>query len=544
MRLEGVAVEGAFTAPDSNIGLLRIAHRFDVLRRDGLEVQEATRHRRHVLDRGSGVIVVEVRQDALTDEEVELLPRPPTRDVAQLVAVARAGVLTPIDGCVTNVGLVCFEVPPPKPCARTYIEDARHVTAEPANHPKNPPCELGHLVGSVHAGALSLVVPLEVSRVEGLHAVPVCTTMISMEPAASPSPFLRRAAIVTGITLALVLAYLLRGVLVPLFFAFLLAYALDPFVDRLERWRVPRTVGVLLVMSALFGLVAAFVSFAVPYFADEFRAASTDLQFDQLRARVEPFLLQTFKFKLPHTWSDVAEEIAQGGTLSTALFGTLGYVAIALSALIVPVFALYLLIDFDRIVRYTGKLVPRRWMRTTTSVAIQIHRTLGGYVRGQLTTCFVLGALYATGLRIVDIRLAVPIGVLTGMLAFVPYVGFGLGLCLALAMSLLEHHGYGPVVGVLLVMGSVQILDGTLITPRIVGKSVGLAPLEVLLTMMAAGSLLGFFGVLLAVPLGAVVKILLQRIVKLYLSSEFYSRSEPITDPKVVELERKRSVRE
>jgi predicted PurR-regulated permease PerM len=169
-------------------------------------------------------------------------------------------------------------------------------------------------------------------------------------------------------------------------------------------------------------------------------------------------------------------------------------------------------------------------MRTATSVAIQVHRTLGGYVRGQLTTCFVLGALYATGLRIVDIRLAVPIGVLTGMLAFVPYVGFSFGLCLALAMALLDWHGLGPLVGVLLVMGSVQILDGTLITPRIVGKSVGLAPLEVLLTMMAAGSLLGFFGVLLAVPLGAVVKILLQRMVKVYLMSEFYSRMEPIAE--------------
>jgi len=370
--------------------------------------------------------------------------------------------------------------------------------------------------------------------------------MIGMEPAASPSPFLRRAAVGTGIVLALVLAYLLRGVLVPLFFAFLLAYALDPFVDRLERWKVPRTIGVLIVMSALFGLVVAFIAFAVPYFAQEFREAAADLQLDRLRARAEPFLWETFRFRLPHKWSDVAAELAEGGTLNAALFGTLGYVAIALSALVIPVFALYLLIDFDRIVRYTGKLVPRRWMRTITSVAIQIHRTLGGYVRGQLTTCFVLGALYATGLRIVDIRLAVPIGVLTGMLAFVPYVGFSIGLCLAVAMSLLDWHGIAPLLGVLLVMGSVQILDGTLITPRIVGKSVGLAPLEVLLTMMAAGSLLGFFGVLLAVPLGAVLKILLQRMVRVYLMSEFYNRTEPATapEPKVVELERKRSLRE
>ncbi|HEY1958468.1 MAG TPA: AI-2E family transporter [Polyangiaceae bacterium] len=349
-----------------------------------------------------------------------------------------------------------------------------------------------------------------------------------MESAGNLSAFWRRAATVTGIVAALALAYLLRGVLVPLLFAFLLAYALDPFVDRLERWKVPRALGAIVVMLSLFGLLAVFLTFAVPYFAEELRAAASDLhaQVDDLRARVEPFLQQTFNIKLPHTWAEMRPYLPTPTTLSEWAFGTLSYVAVVLSAFIVPVFALYLLIDFDRIVRYMGKLVPRRWLRTSTSVAIQIHRTLGGYVRGQLTACFVLGALYATGLRIVDIRLAVPIGVLTGMLAFVPYVGFSLGLLLALAMSILDWHGVGPVVGVLLVMGSVQILDGTIITPRIVGKSVGLAPLEVLLTMMAAGSLLGFFGVLLAVPLGAVVKILLQRIVKVYLASDFYARTE------------------
>lgn len=363
-----------------------------------------------------------------------------------------------------------------------------------------------------------------------------------VEPAANLSAFWRRAVIVTGITFALVLVYLLRGVLVPLFFAFLLAYALDPFVDRLERWKVPRTVGAIVVMTSLGGLVALFLAFAVPYFTQELRAAATDLhaQVDELRARAEPVLLDVFGIKLPHTWAEVRPYLPTPTTLSEWAFGTLSYVAVVLSALIIPVFALYLLIDFDRIVRYTGKLVPRRWMRMTTSVAVQIHRTLGGYVRGQLTACFVLGALYATGLRIVDIRLAVPIGVLTGMLAFVPYVGFSVGLSLAIAMAFLDWHGLGPVVGVLLVMGSVQILDGTIITPRIVGKSVGLAPLEVLLTMMGAGSLLGFFGVLLAVPLGAVVKILLQRLVKVYLASDFYAREAAVpAEAKVVTMPEK-----
>jgi predicted PurR-regulated permease PerM len=210
---------------------------------------------------------------------------------------------------------------------------------------------------------------------------------------------------------------------------------------------------------------------------------------------------------------------------SEALFGTLSYVAVILSALIVPVFALYLLIDFDRIVARTGQLVPRRWYPHVAEVGRQVHKTLGGYVRGQLTANIVLGALYALGLRFVDVRLAVPIGVLTGMLAFMPYIGFGCGLLLATTMAALDWQGPGRLLGVLAVMLGVQVLDGLVVTPRIVGRSVGLAPLEVLLTMMAAGTLFGFFGVLLAVPLGAVVKILVHRVVKAYLDSDFYGRA-------------------
>ncbi len=338
------------------------------------------------------------------------------------------------------------------------------------------------------------------------------------------------------------LAYLLRGVLVPLFFAFLLAYALDPFVDWLADRKVPRSLAAVMVMLAIAGLLTLLLVFAVPMFADELQKAAADLpvQLKGLEQRVEPWLWQTFHFKPPSTMSELGADI-QGrlreefpnllSAASIALFGTLSYVAVILSALIVPVFALYLLIDFNRIVQRASQLVPRRFYPQVADVARQVHKTLGGYVRGQLTANIVLGALYATGLRIVDIRLAVPIGVLTGMLAFVPYIGFGCGLTLALSMALLDWHGPAHLAGVLAVMLGVQVLDGTLITPRIVGRSVGLAPLEVLLTMMAAGTLFGFLGVLLAVPIGAVTKILVQRLVKAYLRSDFYGRPGSMPGP-------------
>jgi predicted PurR-regulated permease PerM len=338
-----------------------------------------------------------------------------------------------------------------------------------------------------------------------------------------------------GGTLIIAFAYILRGVLVPLFFAFLLAYALDPFVDRMEALKIPRPVGAMVVMLGIFSLFILVLVYAIPLFLDELRAAATALpaQLQELEARIEPWLWSTFKVKVPHTMGDLGRVIGEKvqaqlptmlSAVALALFGTLSYVAVILSALIVPIFALYLLIDFDRIVHRVGDLIPRRWHGPVRDVAKQIHRTLGGYVRGQLTANIVLGALYALGLRLVDIRLAVPIGVFTGMLAFVPYVGFFTGLFLALTMAILDWHGIGTIIGVFAVMGGVQILDGMIITPRIVGRSVGLAPLEVLVTMMAAASLFGFLGVLLAVPLGAVVKILITRAVKAYLASDFSAR--------------------
>ncbi|HEY3817153.1 MAG TPA: AI-2E family transporter [Polyangiaceae bacterium] len=365
----------------------------------------------------------------------------------------------------------------------------------------------------------------------------------SLPPAmAMVSPAMRRALAFGFFAGVFALAYLLRGVLVPLFFAFLLAYALDPFVDWLADRRVPRALAAILVMLGIAGLLTVILVFAIPLFVDELQRAAADLpmQLKGLEARVEPWLWQVFHFKPPSTMSELATDI-QGrlreefpslmAAASVALFGTLSYVAVVLSALIVPVFALYLLIDFNRIVARTGQLVPRRFHPQVADVARQIHKTLGGYVRGQLTANIVLGALYATGLRFVDIRLAVPIGVLTGMLAFVPYIGFGVGLTLATSMALLDWQGPGRVIGVVAVMLGVQVLDGTVITPRIVGRSVGLAPLEVLLTMMAAGTLFGFLGVILAVPLGAVTKILVQRVVKAYLRSDFYGRPGSMPGP-------------
>jgi predicted PurR-regulated permease PerM len=348
-----------------------------------------------------------------------------------------------------------------------------------------------------------------------------------------PSPFdpFRGVVFLLAVVAIAGLGWVLRSVLGPLTVGFLLAYALDPFVDRLETLRVPRAAGAALVMLALSGIVVAFFVYVAPWFVAELRDAAKDLpeQLAKTQKRAEPWLWTHAHLKMPHNaedWGKMASDRIPGlsAAATAAAFGTLTYVGLAFSALVVPVFALYLLIDFDRIVRRVRDLVPRRWLAPVSHLASDVHTTLGSWVRGQVVANFVLAALYATALRFVGIRLAVPIGILTGMLAFIPYVGFSVGLVLALAVSVLDWQGPLVVLEVAIAMVSVQILDGFVVTPRIVGQSVGLSPLEVLLAIMGAGTLFGFFGVFLAVPIGAVTKLLIKRAIKSYLKSEFYRR--------------------
>lgn len=352
----------------------------------------------------------------------------------------------------------------------------------------------------------------------------------------------RRLGYVAAALSVVALAYLLRGVLVPLFLAFILAYALDPLVGRVERLGFRRSSAALVVMLGLLGVSVALLMVAVPHLLDEFAAAAEALpqQLRALRERFDPWLWDRFHVRLPHSWGDVTRDYGDelrnrapmvAERALAAIFGTFSLVMVLGGFLIVPVFAIYLLVDFGAIVERAGVLIPRRYAGTIYELARQIHLTLGRYVRGQITACLVLSIVYALGLRVLGLRLAIPIGIITGLLAFVPYVGFGLGLLLAVGMAILDWHGPGMLLGVVVVMLVGQLIDGLLVTPRIVGGSVGLKPIEVLLTMMTTATLFGFVGVLLAVPLGAVVKILVVRAARAYLQSIYYRQIPPSSTP-------------
>ena len=159
-------------------------------------------------------------------------------------------------------------------------------------------------------------------------------------------------------------------------------------------------------------------------------------------------------------------------------------------------------------------------------IVSEVNRALASWLRGQLIAMLVLAASYSVGLAFTGIPLGVGIGLLTGMLAFVPYVGVAIGFCIAMAAGVLDYHGPAPLIGVALTFASVQTCDTLLVTPRIVGKSVGLSPVAVIFALTLGGQLLGYAGVVLAVPTAAVCKVLLHHARRWYFASPFYTGEE------------------
>jgi len=333
----------------------------------------------------------------------------------------------------------------------------------------------------------------------------------------------------------------LRGVLTPVFFAFLIAYMLDPVVDRLEAMRLPRSVGIVVLLAVTLGALALFVLLAVPGIVRDVAAFATELpaKTKGWMAAVEPWLARA-GVEVPHSLGEAlerfqvdAQDVAgkaiapAGAVLQWIVGGTASILGAIAGLLVVPVFAFYLLHDFDRMTAGIRELVPWRMRPFVVDVAREIDQVMGQFIRGQLTVMLILAVLYSIGFSIAGVRLAVLIGIVAGLLAFIPYVGGAVALGLAVLMCLIDWHGPMQLLWVGIVYAVVQVLDGFLITPKIVGNKVGLPAVWVLLALMVGGQIFGFLGVLLAVPAAAVAKIFVMRAVAWYRRSAMYLAGAP-----------------
>ena len=332
---------------------------------------------------------------------------------------------------------------------------------------------------------------------------------------------------------ALFLVWLLAPVLTPFLIGAVLAYALHPTVERLAARRVPRVLAVVLVevvaivalLSVLLLIVPILVK-EIPLLREQIPALAdrvnrvvspwlaqlgiqTSLDVESLKAWVREYLDANLEQGIAH----VLQSARIGGSILLALLG---------NALLVPVVLFYLLMDWAALVERARSLVPPRTRPSVDGFFAECDGVLGQYLRGQLAVMLVLAAYYTVALALFGFDLALPVGVFTGLAIAIPYVGFGLGLLLALGTGLLEFASWYPVVVVAIVYGIGQVVESLVLTPRLVGERIGMNPLMVIFALLAFGHLFGFVGVLIALPVSALGVVAVRRLRDAYLRSALY----------------------
>jgi predicted PurR-regulated permease PerM len=345
-----------------------------------------------------------------------------------------------------------------------------------------------------------------------------------------------------GIAAMLGFAWLLghlSPILTPFIAAAIVAYILNPIVLRLcavnwRKRRLPRTLASAVVMVALIVLLIGVVLIVVPVLRTEAALLQARLPslIEQANNQWLPWIKQHLGIALTldtaslKAWltglsagDDVvshALNVVKAG--STALLGFVG------TSLLALVLAFYLLMDWPEIVTRVKALVPKRWSKLLTTLTVDCDRVLGQYLRGQLSVMLALCVYYSTALWITGFDVALPVGVLTGLLMIIPYLGFALGLILALAAAVLQFSGFTGLIWIAVIYGFGQILEGFFLTPRWVGASLGLHPAAVIFALLAFGQLMGFTGILLALPLAAVVVVVGKVALARYVASDWYKK--------------------
>jgi predicted PurR-regulated permease PerM len=331
------------------------------------------------------------------------------------------------------------------------------------------------------------------------------------------------------------LLWLLKSALTPLAIAFAFAYLLDPLIDRFEARRIPRSVAVLVlvVISGIIALVAAF--FIVPELLQEIAHLATRLPgyFDSTLAAISPRLQAWFGISIPSSIREGLDSLqSQGvsvpleslrGLIERTLQGVTRTMGSLVGLLVIPVITYYALIEFDDLKAWFLELVPIEYQQTVDAKVSMIDVLIASFIRGQLIVAVLLGILYAVGFSLIGIDMAIGIGMVAGMLGIIPYVGSAVALSLAAGLCLLQ---YGVDLHLLLVAGwyaLVQMFEGLFLTPRIVGRSVGIHPVAVIVGLLIGGDLLGFLGLIVAVPVTAIAQVFVKELLETYRSSTLHS---------------------
>ena len=328
--------------------------------------------------------------------------------------------------------------------------------------------------------------------------------------------------------------YLFSSILLPFFAGMILAYFLDPVADRLERWGLSRVAatGLILLMFIVFLVVGLML--IIPILANqaaEFLSRLPDYltRLQGLITSYDPeWLGETVGVDPSALREGINSLLSQGTGFISSLLSSLvssGQTLIDIVGLFIvtPVVAFYMLLDWDRMVARIDSWIPRDHLGTVRKIAADVDLAVAGFVRGQGTVCLILGIFYAIGLTVVGLNFGLLIGLFTGLIGFIPYVGSTIGLILSVGVAVVQFWpDWHWVVVVAAIFFAGQFVEGNILQPNLVGKSVGLHPVWLMFALFAFGALFGFVGLLVAVPAAAAVGVLVRFALSRYLESPMY----------------------
>jgi predicted PurR-regulated permease PerM len=340
------------------------------------------------------------------------------------------------------------------------------------------------------------------------------------------------------------LVYALRDVLMPFAAGLVLAYLLDPLADRLERLGLGRLGATLLILVLFVAFFVAILFVVVPLLATQVIAFlerapgyATRLQ-TLLTEQGGPLLERIGGDKvLADVQKSLGDVVGKGASWLLAFLGSLwsgGQALLGIVSLLVvtPVVAFYLLLDWDKMVRTVDGWVPVDQRDTVRGLAADMDAAISGFLRGQTLVCVILGCMYAAGLFAVGLNFGILIGLSAGLISFIPYVGSLLGLLVAVAVAIAQFWPDWTSIGLVLAVFVVgQFIEGNILAPKLVGETVGLHPVWLMFALLAGGSLFGFLGLLLAVPVAAAIGVLTRFGLRQYLASPLHLGTSTVRAP-------------
>lgn len=340
--------------------------------------------------------------------------------------------------------------------------------------------------------------------------------------------------------------FLINSILLPFVLGIFIAYFLTPVADQLQRTGAPRSLATFLVLGLFFLSLSLLLTLGVPVLIRQLSGLVAALPdyIHNFQAKYEPQISQWLGMDLSEgagIQSNIQSTLTDhSGTVlkfaagfATGIFQSgMAIINFFSLILITPVVAFYLMYDWHRIIARVDNLLPRQHVHTIRQQIRIIDRTLSGFVRGQLNVCLLLGTFYALGLSLVGLNFGIVIGLVTGLLVIIPYVGMFFGMAVGLSVAFFQFDDMHKLLMVLGVFVVGQIIEGNFITPKLVGEKVGLHPVWIIFGMLSGAALFGFVGVLLAVPVTAVIGVLIRFAMQNYVQSGYYQgESNPLIKP-------------